>query len=118
MTEHRVGTTEDLPRDGTRLVTEIEGREVAVFRIDGEYHAVLNYCIHAAGPLCEGELTGRVVQDPDEWTWGYDDRETVVVCPWHSWKFDVTSGRCVDDDRYAVPTYEAEEREGAIYVRI
>ena len=117
MTEHRVGTTDDLPEDGSRLIAEVEGREIAVFRIDGEYYAVLNYCVHEAGPLCEGELTGRVVQAADEWMWGYDDRRTVIVCPWHSWKFDVTSGRCIDDDRYAVPTYEVDERDGAIIVR-
>ena len=117
MAEHRVGTAADLAEDGSRIVAEVDGREVAVFRVDGEYHAVLNYCVHAGGPLCEGELTGRVVQDPNEWMWSYDGRAEVVVCPWHSWKFDVTTGRCVDDDRYAVPTYEAEERDGAIYVR-
>lgn len=116
MPEHRVGTTDDLSADGTRMVTEIDGREVAVFRIGGEYHAALNYCVHAGGPLCEGTLTGRITQDRDEWMWDYDERETVVVCPWHSWKFDVTTGRCVDDARYAVPTYDAEERDGAIYV--
>lgn len=116
MTEHHVGTTGDLPEDGSKLVTEIDGREVAVFRIDGEYHAVLNFCVHAAGPLCEGELTGRIVQNPDEWTWGYDDHETVVVCPWHSWKFDVTTGENVDTKLYRTPTFEVEVEEGDIFV--
>lgn len=117
MTEHRIGTTDDLPEDGSRLIAEVNGREIAVFRIDGEFHAVLNFCVHEAGPLCEGELTGRIVQEPDEWMWDYADRRSVVVCPWHSWKFDVTTGRCIDDERYAVPTYEVIEDDGDLLVR-
>ena len=113
MTEHKIADTDELS-DGSRVVTELEGREVAVFRVDDEFHAVANYCVHQAGPLCEGELTGRTSRSETEWA--YDDTAKNVVCPWHGWVFDVTTGRNVQDERYAVPTYDVDVRDGEVFV--
>lgn len=52
------------------------GRVVALFNVDGEFHALDGVCPHAGGPLGEGTLKG-----------------TIVTCPWHGWQFDVTTGR-------------------------
>ncbi len=116
MTRHRVAETAELASEGSRVITEVDGQEIAVFNIDGELHAVANYCVHQAGPLCEGDLTGRMVVGDDGWEWNWDDRETVITCPWHGWKFDVTTGRNIQDDRYAVPRYEVEVEDGSIFV--
>jgi nitrite reductase/ring-hydroxylating ferredoxin subunit len=51
-------------------------REVAVFNVDGAFHAIENACPHQGGPLAEGFIDGKV-----------------VTCPWHAWCFDVTDGR-------------------------
>jgi nitrite reductase/ring-hydroxylating ferredoxin subunit len=116
MTRHRVADVEELSDDGDRVLVEVEGREIGVFRIDGEYHALLNYCPHQAAPLCQGDLTGQMVVGDDGWEWHYDKEGEIVTCPWHGWKFDVESGVNVKDDRYAVPTYEVEVEDGAVYV--
>src|ERR1043165_8491851 len=50
----------------------VGGRWVALFHIDGAYHAIDNLCLHRGGPLCEGAVGGHV-----------------VTCPWHGWQFDV-----------------------------
>ena len=39
-------------------------------------HAVDNNCPHNGGPLSKGTLIGRE-----------------LICPWHAWRWDVTSGR-------------------------
>lgn len=116
-TRHRVTDVEALSADGDRAFVQIDGVEVAVFRIDGEFHALANYCVHQGGPLCEGELRGRYGVADDGWEWTVDDRERNVVCPWHGWKFDIPTGTNVDDERYRVPTYEVEVADGVIYVR-
>jgi len=113
---HAVAATDELEEDGSRVIAEVAGQEIAVFRYDGEYHAVANFCIHQAGPLCEGALTGRTTVDDDGWSWNYDDDEKYVMCPWHGWMFDITTGRSPKDDRYAVPTYDVEVEDGTVYV--
>jgi hypothetical protein len=39
--EYAVATADDLA-DGDRVVVEIDGREIGVFRLDGEYYAYPN----------------------------------------------------------------------------
>ncbi len=116
-TRYKVANTEDLDEDGARAFADVEGVEVAVFNIEGEYHAVANYCVHQGGPLCEGDLRGRYGVGEDGWEWTYDDTKQHVVCPWHGWKFDVTTGKNINDERYAAPTYDLEIEDGEIFVR-
>ena len=116
MTRHRVAEEAELAEDGSRVITEVDGQEIAVFNVHGEYHAIPNFCVHQAGPLCEGDLTGQVVVGEDDWEWLWDDDERIITCPWHGWKFDVTTGVNIRDDRYAVPRYEVEVEDGAVYV--
>ncbi len=60
---------------GTGKCIEVDGTPVAVFNVDGQFHAISHICAHQGGPLGEGLLEG-----------------TVVTCPWHGWQFDVTTG--------------------------
>jgi nitrite reductase/ring-hydroxylating ferredoxin subunit len=113
---HKVGTVDDLPTNGTRIIAEIEGQEIAVFRYEDEFYALANYCVHQAGPLCEGRLTGKMKLGDDGWDWEYEDNEKCIVCPWHGWKFDITTGDNIDDDHYSTPTYDVETDDGDIYI--
>lgn len=115
-TRHRIAATSDLAEDGDRVIAEVDGREIAVFRHDGGYYAVANHCVHQGGPLCEGELTGQMVVGDDDWSWLWDDDRKVITCPWHGWKFDVTDGVNIRDGRYRAPTYDVEVDDGAVYV--
>ena len=57
----------DLERfEGTdRVLADVEGREVAVFDLDGEFFALANYCVHQGGPLCEGTVSGALTTNDD-----------------------------------------------------
>lgn len=116
-TSHRVASTDDFDGDGSRVITDIDGQEIAVFEIDGEYYAVANYCIHQGGPICEGEVSGRMTVGEDGREWKYVDDGQVINCPWHDWKFDLKSGRNVRDEQYAIPTYQVEVRDDDVYVQ-
>ena len=111
-----VANVADFDGDNSRVLVDIKGREIAVFFHDGEYYAVANYCIHQAGPLCEGALTGNTTTKEDGWDWEYDTNRRYISCPWHGWTFDIESGENVNDGTYAVPTYDLEVDDGTIYL--
>jgi len=73
---HSVGTVAEVPT-GACKVAQFGQRFVAVFNLDGQFHAIDHECPHQGGPLGGGELHGRI-----------------VLCPWHGWAFDVTTGHC------------------------
>jgi nitrite reductase/ring-hydroxylating ferredoxin subunit len=64
----------DLAPGQVRTV-EIGGQSVALFNVDGQFHALDNACPHRGGPLGDGDVSGKE-----------------VTCPWHAWGFDVTNG--------------------------
>ena len=70
----KVATLSELPA-GTGRQVQVEGRAVAVFNVGGAIHAINGSCSHRGGPLGEGQLDG-----------------SVVTCPWHGARFDVTTG--------------------------
>lgn len=115
--KHFVTTAAEL-NECERIIVDIKQREIAVFNIDGEYHGLLNYCVHQAGPACEGRLTGELVEDEDG-ELSYERDGEFVCCPWHGWEFDIKSGRnLARPEQYQVPTYEVVEEDGDLYVML
>lgn len=112
---YAIADVETFEGNGSRVIAEVEGQEIAVFQHEGEYYALANFCIHQGGPLCEGALSGSISTDEDGWDWVYDDEERYIVCPWHGWMFDIETGRSPKDERYAVPTYDAVVDDGTVY---
>ena len=119
MAEHVVATEAEFS-DRDRIVTLLEGREIGVFEVDGEYHAVLNWCVHQGGPCCEGTLTGTREATYDrernevDLDWVREGR--ILSCPWHGWEYDVTDGECLSNGRYTLPSYPVRVEDGEILV--
>ena len=107
--------------DGERVSVDVRGREVTVFNVDGDLVAMLNYCPHQGGPLCEGPVTDRVVAT-DSFDLAVDPDRKVVRCPWHGWSFDPRTGELLVGDeietKYRVPSYEVHRRDGELFLRI
>jgi nitrite reductase/ring-hydroxylating ferredoxin subunit len=66
------------PGQGFETELVVNGEAVGLFFIDGKYYA-LGECPHEQGPLCQGIIEG-----------------TRVMCPWHSARFDITTGECIE----------------------
>lgn len=115
-TRYYVTEVSEVPDDGDKVIVDIEGREIAIFNVKGEYHALLNFCVHQGAPLCEGQTTGESTVAEDG-TWIYDRSKRLISCPWHAWRFDIETGENVQDDRYAVPTYGVEVEDDQLYVK-
>ncbi|MCA9156976.1 MAG: non-heme iron oxygenase ferredoxin subunit [Planctomycetales bacterium] len=77
-TRIKVAEISDIPPGSSKFV-DADGLLLALFNIDGVFYALDDACPHQGAPLSEGEIRG-----------------CVVVCPWHGWEFDVTSGKRVN----------------------
>ncbi|MFQ5682396.1 MAG: Rieske (2Fe-2S) protein [Candidatus Binatia bacterium] len=84
----KIGKKDDVPL-GSGKTFEVNGKPVAVFNLDGQFYAISDTCLHRGGPLGEGELDGKF-----------------VVCPWHAWRYDVTSGVNEMNPALAVEKFE------------
>ncbi len=121
MGEHTVIAADELA-DGERILVELEGRQIAVFNIDGEYRAYANWCPHQGGPLCEGGLTGTHTATYDresltlEEHWHRDGE--IIMCPWHGWKFDLTDGGCLSRRSVKLRSYPVDVTDGNVVVSI
>lgn len=97
----KVASKRDVP-PGTGVVTKVEGREIALFNVDGKFHALDNTCPHMGGPLGEGCL-----------------EQSVVTCPWHGWQFDVRTGVSPLQPEVKTKTYEVKlEGEDVLVARV
>lgn len=86
----RVAALADI-KPGQGIVAEANGKTLAVFNVDGAIHAINNTCCHRDGPLGEGELEGNI-----------------VTCPWHGWRYNVTTGACMNNPSAKVETYQVK----------
>lgn len=105
---------------GKRVLVDVEGREVAVFNIDGEYHAIANYCVHQGGPVGEGSVSGTTTakMSEDDWELCYECDNEIVSCPWHGWQFDIETGQHLAHSKFQLPTYPVTVRDGKVYLDI
>ena len=77
----RVGTLDDVPRLGSRVVNT-RGEDIAVFRTaDDRVFALVDRCPHKAGRLSQGIVHG-----------------TSVTCPLHNWVIGLDDGLAKDPD--------------------
>lgn len=73
------GALEDV-RAQLPLVVELDGRPFRVVELDGALVAHSIVCPHSLGPLDDAPL-----------------EQGCIRCPWHGYRYDVRSGRSVDD---------------------
>ena len=81
---------------------------IGVFNVGGSFYALRNICPHKTGPLCTGEITGRITTTAPPSTGAPLEIEgdgEVLHCPWHQWAFEITTGRCLVDPEVRVKTY-------------
>lgn len=110
-----VGTVDDIP-PGSRKVIVVNGREIGVFNVNGEYFAVLNRCPHQGGPLCSGRQTGFLVA-PTPGDYQLSRPGEVIRCPWHGWEFDLRTGQSwCEPAKVRVRSYDVSVESGEALV--
>jgi nitrite reductase/ring-hydroxylating ferredoxin subunit len=77
------------------------GRRYAVFDSGGHLEVTDARCPHNGGPL-----TGGVVRDG------------AVICPWHSYCFDLQTGECRTAAGYRLRKYPVLSRDGRLFAEL
>lgn len=70
-----VGKTSEMPQGKLNKVS-VDGKEVLVVNLDGNYFAMDDTCTHSGASLSEGQLDG-----------------STVTCPWHGSTWDCKTGK-------------------------
>jgi 3-phenylpropionate/trans-cinnamate dioxygenase ferredoxin subunit len=96
----RVIAVAGIPTDRGRLVF-VQGRTIAMFKLDGVVHAIDDSCPHAGSSLAAGKLEGAFVQ-----------------CRGHGLHFDVRPGRMRGADSFCAKTYPVRVVDGEVAVGI
>jgi metal-sulfur cluster biosynthetic enzyme/nitrite reductase/ring-hydroxylating ferredoxin subunit len=97
----RVCDVAEVPDPGKTLV-EVEGEMVALFHVEGAWHAIDDVCTHDGGPLADGEL-----------------RNHTIACPRHGAKFDIRTGAALTMPAVR-PTraHDVKLEDGGVWVRL
>ncbi|GKT25686.1 non-heme iron oxygenase ferredoxin subunit [Acidovorax sp. SUPP3334] len=91
----------DLPEDDVVGVT-VEGRDVALYTVDGEVFATDNLCTHGNARLCDGFLEGHEIE-----------------CPLHQGRFDVRSGSALCAPlTQGLRSYPVLVEQGTVYLKL
>lgn len=95
-----VGAVDELEAGGVMLV-DVDGTEVAVFNIDGEFYALADVCTHDGGTLADGTVEGYEIE-----------------CPRHGARFDIRTGKVMTPPAYEdVTVYPVRVDNGRVQVR-
>jgi 3-phenylpropionate/trans-cinnamate dioxygenase ferredoxin subunit len=87
--------------DGEHIVVDVDGTDVAVFKIDGRFYAIEDVCTHDGAEIASGELDG-----------------CEIVCPRHGARFCVKTGAVKAPPAYEdIDTFPVRIENGRVQVR-
>jgi len=96
-----VGTVEDIPKLGARVVKTEQGN-IGVFRTaDDEVFALRDECPHKKGPLSQGIVHGKR-----------------VTCPLHNWNIELETGEVVAPDEGCAASFPIKLEGGKVYLSL
>lgn len=96
----KVANTEDV-RPGGAIAVRTQGKELALFNVEGSFYCIDNACPHLEGPLSEGYL-----------------EKDVVLCPWHAWQINVRTGEVLYSPGLCMATYSCKVEGNAVLIDI
>ena len=80
----------------------VEGREIAIYRVEGAFYASVDHCTHGDAALSEG----IVIDD-------------VIECPLHQGRFCVRDGRALSPPvSEPIETFPTKVEDGKVYVQL
>lgn len=91
----------EIPDDEV-IAVAVDGRDLAVYKIDGSIYVTENLCTHGAARLSDGFLEGREIE-----------------CPLHQGRFDVCTGKAMCAPlTIDLKTYPVKIEEGRVMIKL
>jgi nitrite reductase (NADH) small subunit len=97
----RLTTESDLPATNRAKELPCASQTICVANVNGAYSAMDNVCLHRGGPLGEGTIENGK-----------------VVCPWHGWAYDPTTGATSHNPNAKVAVYPLKIENGDVLIEI
>ena len=100
MTEWMDVVADNALADGEHIVVDVDGVDVALFKIDGQFYAIEDVCSHDGTEIASGDLEG------DE-----------IVCPRHGARFCVKTGEVKCAPAYEnIASYPVRVESGRVLI--
>ncbi len=96
----KIGTVDQF-KEGEGIEKRILARGVAVFMHNGKYYGIQSDCKHMRAPLV-----------------GCPVKDGVITCKWHSWTYDLETGKCLSNKGFDLKTYDVEIKDGSVFIDI
>jgi 3-phenylpropionate/trans-cinnamate dioxygenase ferredoxin subunit len=87
--------------EGEHIVVDVDGTDVAVFKIEGQFYAIEDVCTHDGAEIASGKLEG-----------------CEIICPRHGARFCVKTGAVTAPPAYEdIDTFPIRIENGTVQVR-
>jgi len=94
----KIASTNEFKNNGA-LAKKIKDAHVALFNVDGVFHAIENACYHQGVELHDGFV-----------------KDGMVTCPAHAWRFDLKTGACSRDPSIIMKTFKIKVEGEDIFI--
>ncbi len=84
-----------------RKLVKVNDKEIVLFKINDQFFAIDNDCLHVGGPLAEGDLEGNN-----------------ITCPLHGWQYDVKTGQNIMPGMGKLNSYKVEVKNEEIFIEL
>lgn len=106
--------------DRDRKIIAQGDTEIGIFKIDDEFYAWENNCVHQSGPICQGKILNKVeeviAEDKTSQGLRFSETDIHIVCPWHGYEYNVKTGVHPGDKNVRLKPYEIKLKDGEVYV--
>jgi nitrite reductase/ring-hydroxylating ferredoxin subunit len=76
-----------------------------------ERYLDIRNCLHQNGPLCSGSVSPPIESRAETgWQPTWVREGEIIICPWHTMEFDITTGVCLAEPRSPHPYLQSHRR--------
>jgi naphthalene 1,2-dioxygenase system ferredoxin subunit len=92
---------DEIPEDDV-IGVQVQGRDIAFYRVGDDVFATDNICTHGHARLCDGFLEGHEIE-----------------CPLHQGRFDIRNGKAMCEPLTEdIRSYPIRIEEGRVYIEL
>ncbi len=92
---------------GQARLVDLGDVQIAVFNLEGEFHAIENNCSHDNSPMLACGLEPEQLLDNDQ-----------IICPHHGARFCIKTGKALTPPAYEdIPTFPVKIIDGIVQTR-